>query len=71
MPQSARLQTVNKCSQCGHEWVQRGMRLEVRPKRPTPQDMKSVLCPKCKSPHWDNPFKVASPQKGRRKAYGQ
>jgi len=31
----------NKCKRCGHEWVQRIL-------------TKPVLCPRCKSPGWDN-----------------
>ena len=34
-----------QCEHCGHEWVKRTKR-----RRP-------VICPKCKSPYWNEPRK--------------
>jgi DNA-directed RNA polymerase subunit RPC12/RpoP len=37
-----------KCERCGHEWIPRGD-VERDPR----------VCPKCKSPYWNKPRKVA------------
>ena len=40
-----------KCERCGHEWQ--------------PHDINQLprVCPKCKSPYWDRPRKVATKNK--------
>lgn len=37
-----------RCDRCGHEWVPRDSENEPR------------VCPKCKSPYWNKPRKIAS-----------
>ncbi len=37
-----------RCDRCGHEWVPRDSESEPR------------VCPKCKSPYWNKPRKIAS-----------
>lgn len=32
---------------CGHEWVPQDLRAEERPR----------VCPRCKSPRWDKPYR--------------
>lgn len=38
--------TAYRC-RCGHEWVPADIRSEERPR----------VCPKCKSPNWDRPYR--------------
>ena len=38
--------TAYRC-RCGHEWVPRNLKQIERPR----------VCPKCKSPNWDRPYK--------------
>ena len=38
--------TAYRC-RCGHEWIGRSLHNTERPR----------LCPKCKSPHWDKPYR--------------
>lgn len=35
-----------RCERCGHEWLPR-------------QEGEPRVCPKCKSPYWDRPRKIA------------
>ena len=38
--------TAYRC-RCGHEWISRSLHTTERPR----------VCPKCKSPHWDKPYR--------------
>jgi hypothetical protein len=40
-----------RCDRCDHEWIPRGGDLDAEPK----------VCPKCKSPYWNQPRKNARP----------
>ena len=37
---------------CGHEWVPKDLNNKEKPR----------VCPKCKSPNWDRPYKLPRPQ---------
>ena len=42
-----------RCERCGHEWVPREKAQEPR------------VCPKCKSPYWNRPRKLANAKNSR------
>ena len=49
--------TAYRC-RCGYEWLSR-RQLNRREERPT-------VCPACKSPRWDKPFKFRAADRKRR-----
>ena len=44
--------TAYRC-RCGYEWASRNL-FDTQPPK---------VCPKCKSPNWDRPYKFRRPQK--------